>query len=110
MLAYFFNTLTSLGLAVLMKKFSKVSILVCTHVQIGLHNKSCGKLQSLDLISKLKDQIENQGLDISVREQPCFGRCEEAIVAKVYPKKDTFTQVTEASLAELVKTAKGNIE
>lgn len=93
-----------------MQKFSKVSILICTHVHIGLHNKSCGKTLSCDLIAKLKQQIAEQELDISVREQACFGRCEEGIVARIYPKKDFFMGVTESSLAELIDKAKCSLE
>lgn len=94
----------------MMKKFSKVSILVCTHVQVGLHNKSCGGALSLDLLSKLKHQITEQGLDITVREQACFGRCEEAIIARVYPSKDFFIRVTESSIAEMIDRAKSCVE
>lgn len=93
-----------------MKKFSKVSILICTHVHIGLHNKSCGRALSIGLVTKLKQQLIEQELDVSVREQACFGRCEEAVVARIYPKKDFFTQVTEHSLVELIEMAKYCVE
>ncbi len=93
-----------------MKKFSKVSILVCTHVHMGLQNKSCGRALSLDLVTKLKQQIIEQELDISVREQACFGRCEEAVVARVYPIKTFLCQVTEHSLVELIEMAKHCVE
>lgn len=93
-----------------MKKFSKVSILICTHVHIGLHNKSCGSAVSGNLVSKLKQQIMELKLDISVREQACFGRCEEGVVARIYPRKDFFMPVTEGSLVELVEMAKQGVE
>jgi len=93
-----------------MKKFSKISILVCTHVHIGLHNKSCGRCGSLDLVAKLKQQIEQQNLDISVREQACFGRCEEGVVARIYPRKEYLTQLTESSLEKLINRAKSDVE
>jgi len=93
-----------------MKKFSKVSILVCTHVHMGLHNKSCGGCASLELFEKLKKQIVEQDLDISVREQACFGRCEEAVVARIYPNKEYFIQLTDSSLSELVDIAKKCLE
>jgi len=93
-----------------MKKFSKVSILVCTHVHMGLHNKSCGRSAGLNLFEKLKQQIVVQGLDISVREQACFGRCEEAVVARIYPNKEYFMQLTDNSLSELIDNAKKCLE
>jgi len=93
-----------------MKKFSKVSILVCTHVHMGKHNKSCGRDASLDLFEKLKHQVVEQELDISVREQACFGRCEEAVVARIYPNKEYYMQLTESSLSELVDKAKKCLE
>jgi len=93
-----------------MKKFSKISILICTHVHMGLHNKSCGGGLSLELVTKLKQQIMEQELDITVREQACFGRCEEGIVAGVYPEKDYLMGVTEHSLIELIDMAKHRIE
>ncbi len=93
-----------------MNKFSKVSILVCTHVHVGMHNKSCGGTLCLDLVDKLKHQIMEQELDISVREQACFGRCEEGVVARIYPRKDFFLYVTKHSLAELVDRAKHSLE
>lgn len=89
-----------------MKKFSKVSILVCTHVHMGVQNKSCGGALSLALVKQLKQQIIEQKLDVSVREQACFGRCEEGIVARIYPCKDYFLPLTENSLAELINMAK----
>ncbi len=89
-----------------MIEFSKVSILVCTHVHIGSHNKSCGGDKCFALVEQLKQQILEQKLDISVREQACFGRCEEGIVARVYPCKDYFMPLSKSSLAELVNRAK----
>jgi len=93
-----------------MRKFSKVSILVCTHIHIGLHNKSCGGDLCQVLLAQLKKQVAVQKLDVSVREQACFGRCEEGIVARVYPGKDFFMPLTENSLAELIDLAKCNVE
>jgi len=93
-----------------MKKFSKVSILVCTHVHMGKQNKSCGRYASLDLFEKLKQQVVEQELDISVREQACFGRCEEAVVARIYPNKEYYMQLTDSSLSELVDKAKKCLE
>ena len=89
-----------------MIKFSKVSILVCTHVHIGLHNKSCGGEQCLALVEQLKQQILAQKLAISVREQACFGRCDEGIVARIYPSQDFFMPLSKSSLAELINKAK----
>ncbi|NOQ17409.1 MAG: hypothetical protein GQ581_10155, partial [Methyloprofundus sp.] len=85
---------------------SKVSILVCTHVHVGVQNKSCGGNLSQALVKQLKQKIIEQTLDISIREQACFGRCEEGIVARIYPCKDYFMPVTEISLAELINMAK----
>lgn len=93
-----------------MKRFSKTSILICTHIHEGLHNKSCGGTLSLDLVSKLEQQIMEQELDISVREQACFGRCEEGIVARIYPQKEFFMGLSESSLEELIAMAKNHIE
>jgi len=93
-----------------MKKFSKVSILVCTHVHMGKHNKSCGGCASLGLFKKLQQQIVEQELDISVREQACFGRCDEAVVARIYPKKEYYMQLTDGSLSELIDYAKKCLE
>lgn len=92
-----------------MIKFSKVSILVCSHIHIGLHNKSCGGNECHALIKHLKQHIIEQKLDISVREKACFGRCEEGIVARVYPSRDFFMPVTKESLAALIDKAKHNI-
>ena len=89
-----------------MKKFSKVSILICSHIHIGLHNKSCGGELCQTLIEQLKQQIIEQKLDISIREQACFGRCEEGRVARIYPCKEFFMPVTKNSLAELINRAK----
>lgn len=93
-----------------MRKFSKVSILVCTHTHIGLQNKSCGGDLCQGLVASLKQQIAEQNLDISVREQACFGRCDEGIVARIYPCKDYFMPLTENSLAELINMAKRSVE
>jgi len=93
-----------------MKQFSKISILVCTHTRLGLNNKSCGGSLCESLLEKLKQQILENNLDISVREQVCFGRCEEGIVARIYPGKDFFTEVTEESLAEIITTANSYVE
>ncbi|MCK5830415.1 MAG: (2Fe-2S) ferredoxin domain-containing protein [Methylococcales bacterium] len=93
-----------------MKKHSKISILVCTHVHIGVQNKSCGGDLCLALVEQLKQQIIEQKLDISVREQACFGRCEEGIVARIYPCKDFFIPVTKKLLPKLIDMAKQNIE
>ena len=93
----------------MLKKFSKVSILICSHVHIGLHNKSCGGELSHSLIKQLKQQIIEQDLDISVREQACFGRCEEGIVARIYPCKYFFMPVTKDSLAELINRARRSL-
>lgn len=89
-----------------MKKFSKVSILVCTHVHMGVQNKSCGGDLSQALVKQLKQQIIERKLDVSIREQACFGRCEEGIVARIYPCKNYFMAVTESTLAELINMAK----
>lgn len=93
-----------------MIKFSKVSILVCTHIHIGAHNKSCGSDKCFALVEELKQQIIEQNLDISVREQACFGRCDEGIVARIYPCKDYYMPVTKGSLVELVDRAKYYLE
>lgn len=89
-----------------MIKFSKVSILVCTQIHIGSQNKSCGGEQCFALVEQLKQLILAQKLDISVREQACFGRCEEGIVARIYPSKDFFMPLSKSSLAELINRAK----
>ncbi len=93
----------------MLKKFSNVSILVCSHVHIGLHNKSCGGELCQTLIEQHKQQIIEQDLDVSVREQACFGRCEEGIVARIYPCKDFFMPVTKNPLVELVNRAKRSL-
>ena len=93
-----------------MNTFCKISILVCTHTQLGLKNKSCGGSLSQSLVEKLKQQIAEKELDISVREQVCFGRCEEGIVARIYPGKEFFMQVTEASLPEIIAKANSYVE
>lgn len=93
-----------------MKKFSRVSILVCTHVHMGLKNKSCGGELSLAIVEKLKQLVIEQKLDVSVREQACFGRCDEGIVARIYPSKEYFLPVAECSLVELIELAKCNVE
>lgn len=92
-----------------MIEFSKVSILVCTHIHIGSHNKSCGGDTCVALVEQLKQQILEQKLGISVREQACFGRCEEGIVARIYPSKDFFMPLSKSSLVELINSAKSYI-
>jgi len=87
------------------KQFFKISILVCTHTSLGVQNKSCGGAASQNIVKKLKQMIIDNDLNITVREQACFGRCEEGVVVRIYPGKEFFTHVTEHSLPKIVKIA-----
>jgi predicted metal-binding protein len=67
--------------------------------------KSCGGSGSQQLVEQLKEELKKRKLEILVREQICFGRCNDGIVMRIAPGKEFFTEVNTETLAEIIRLA-----
>ena len=83
-----------------------ISIVVCTQIRLDSGKKLCGGSQSHVLIEVLRKLLSEEELDIPVREQVCFGRCEEGIVMRIAPGKEFFSNVTKDTLPNIINQAK----
>ena len=46
--------------------------------------------------------LKSEGLDVTVTERECLGRCEEGPVMRIAPGGRFFTKVNQASLVEII--------
>ena len=73
-------------------------LVVCVNNRLGAGQKSCAASGSRDLIDIFRQRITDSGIDASVEEQVCLGRCAEGIAMRIAHGGPFFTQVIEADV------------
>ena len=88
---------------------SATRLVVCVNERLGIGQKSCAGSGSRELITLLERRFIADGLDFTVDEQVCLGRCAEGIAMRIAPGGPFFTRVTELDLPEIIEAMKNFI-
>ncbi len=78
-------------------------LVVCVNQRLSAGQKSCAESGSRNLISAIKWQLSQAGVDIPVVEQVCLGRCSEGVAMRIAPGGPFFTQVTEQDVEGIIR-------
>jgi (2Fe-2S) ferredoxin len=79
-----------------------VRLVVCVNQRLGIGQRSCGGSGNLVHIEKIRELIDAAGLDVTVVEQVCFGKCEQGPVMRIAPGGRFFTGVDESVLSHII--------
>jgi NADH:ubiquinone oxidoreductase subunit E len=82
------------------------SILVCTNLRHESSGDSCAARGSCELKTQLQQEIEQQQVQIAVKEIQCLGECETGPNLRLIPNGKVYRHVTTESLISIVKDAK----
>ncbi len=83
-----------------------VRLVVCINERLGTGQRSCVGSGSLELISQLETAIAAEQLAVPVIRRECLGRCEEGPVMRIAPAGPFFTEISEATLPEIMTQLK----
>ncbi len=79
---------------------------VCTNARPPFAKPSCGPLGSNPIAMKLKEEVENRGLEdeVKVTASGCLGPCESGPVIVVYPEATWYKNVTLEDVDEIIES------
>ena len=82
------------------------SILICTNHRHESSGVSCAARGSCALKAQLQQAIEQQQVQIAVKEIQCLGECETGPNLRFIPNDKLYRHVTAEMLGSIVKDAK----
>ena len=83
-----------------------IRIVVCINERLSAGQRSCVGSGSLDYIRELRGMIAAEGLEVTVVERECLGKCEQGPVMRIAPGGRFFTEVNESSLPLIITELK----
>jgi (2Fe-2S) ferredoxin len=81
---------------------SEVRLVVCINERLGSRQRSCVGSNNLEYIGKIRSMIEAENLSVPIIERICLGKCEQGPVMRIAPGGRFFTEITEASLRDII--------
>ena len=82
---------------------SPVRLVVCVNERLGTGQHSCVGSGNLDYIAEVRRLIELAGLDVSIVERECLGKCEQGPVMRIAPGGLFYTEINKETLYEIVE-------
>ena len=86
-----------------------VRLIVCINERLGTGQRSCVGSGNLDYIRRMRELIADAGLDVSVVERECLGKCEFGPVMRIAPGGRFFTEIDGATLPLILRELKSFI-
>ena len=83
-----------------------VRLIVCINQRLGTGQRSCVDSGNLGYISRIRQLIDEAGLDIPIIERECLNKCEEGPVMRIAPGGRFFTEIDESVLPLIVDELK----
>ena len=80
-----------------------VRLIVCINQRLGTGQRSCVGSGNLDYIRQIRGMIAEAGLDVSVVERECLGKCEIGPVMRIAPGGRFFTEIDAGSLPLIMR-------
>ena len=84
----------------------KYHVFICTSCRInGVQKGFCHSKDSVDLVQRLMDEIEERDLhdQVMVTNTGCFGICDKGPIMVVYPEGAWYGNVTKADIERIVE-------
>lgn len=84
----------------------KYHVFVCTSCRInGVQKGFCHSKDSVDLVQRLMDEIEERDLhgQVMVTNTGCFGICDKGPIMVVYPEGAWYGNVTKSDIERIVE-------
>ncbi|HWQ74578.1 MAG TPA: 2Fe-2S ferredoxin [Syntrophomonas sp.] len=84
----------------------KYHVFVCTSCRInGVQKGFCHSKDSVDLVQRLMDEIEERDLhgQVMITNTGCFGICDKGPIMAVYPEGTWYGNVTKADIERIVE-------
>ena len=88
---------------------SPVRLVVCVNERLGAGQKSCVGSGNLDYISRIRQLLDDQGLNIPIIERECLGKCVQGPVMRIAPGGVFFTEIDEPTLPEIIEALKASL-
>ena len=85
---------------------SPVRLVVCVNKRLGTGQKSCVGSGNLDYITRIRQLIEDHGLDVPIVERECLGKCEQGPIMRIAPGGKFFTEINQGTLATIIEELK----
>ncbi len=79
-----------------------VRLVVCINERLGSGQASCVGRGNLGYIARMRGLIAAAGLDVTVVERECLGRCQEGPVMRIAPGGAFYTEIDESSLPRIL--------
>jgi (2Fe-2S) ferredoxin len=81
-------------------------VFVCTNTRPPFAKPSCGLKEGNQVVTLLREQIEQHGMQETVRITACgcLGPCEQGTIMVVYPQGIWYKGVTSSDIAEIVSS------
>ncbi len=86
-----------------------VRLIVCINQRLGTGQRSCVGSGNLDYIRRMRELITAAGLDVSVVERECLGKCDFGPVMRIAPGGRFFTEIDASTLPGIVRELKSFI-
>ncbi len=86
-----------------------VRLIVCINQRLGTGQRSCVGSGNLDYIRQMRELITAAGLDVSVVERECLGKCDFGPVMRIAPGGRFFTEIDANTLPRIVRELKSFI-
>ncbi len=86
-----------------------VRLIVCINQRLGTGQRSCVGSGNLDYIRQMRELITAAGLDVSVVERECLGKCDFGPVMRIAPGGRFFTEIDASTLPRIVRELKSYI-
>ncbi len=86
-----------------------VRLIVCINQRLGTGQRSCVGSGNLDYIRQMRELITAAGLDVSVVERECLGKCDFGPVMRIAPGGRFFTEIDASTLPGIVRELKSFI-
>ncbi len=86
-----------------------VRLIVCINQRLGTGQRSCVGSGNLDYIRRMRELITAAGLDVSVVERECLGKCDFGPVMRIAPGGRSFTEIDASTLPRIVRELKSFI-
>lgn len=85
----------------------KAHVFVCTNQREN--GASCGAQGGAEFRSQLKDKCKALGKGVRINQAGCLDRCEEGIVAVIYPSGRWLTDLKVGDVDKVLETIKSEI-
>ena len=81
-------------------------LIVCVNERLGSGQRSCVGSGNRDYIRRIRQMLDDAGLEVPVVERECLGHCEAGPVMRIAPGGRFFTEIDDASLAQILAELK----